>query len=126
MSTFEYRLAVPRFPWGPRNIKVALAWTSAVTRIDLPFFGPFFFSNLAVDLDLFVFDSAGNQVGYSGSWDNSYEIVEFAGRPGETYTIRIRRWSGDRSTWYGIAWTVTGGVLIAVPTEITEAVLSRL
>jgi hypothetical protein len=55
-----------------------------------------------------VFDSHGNQVGYSGSWDNSYEIAEFEGKPGETYTIKIRRWSGSDDVWYGIAWTVTG------------------
>jgi hypothetical protein len=67
-------------------------------------------STLTVDLDLQVFDSRGNQVGYSGSWDNSYEIAEFEGTPGETYTIKIRRWSGTDSVWYGIAWTVTGGL----------------
>jgi hypothetical protein len=126
LSTFDYRVALPRFFWGPRKVKVALAWTSAVSRIDLPFVGPLFFSNLAVDLDLKVFDSNGAQVGYSGSWDNSYEIVEFVGQPGETYSIRIRRWSGERSTWFGIAWTVTGGLQIAVPAEITEAVFARL
>ena len=69
-------------------------------------------SNLTLDLDLKVFDGGGNLVGYSGSWDNSYEIAEFEGVPGETYTIRIRRWSGTESTWYGIAWTVTGGFLL--------------
>jgi cytochrome c biogenesis factor len=50
-------------------------------------------------------------VGYSGSYDNSYEIAEFDGRRGETYDIRIRRWSGTDWVWYGIAWTVTGGLL---------------
>ena len=80
-------------------------------------------SNLAVDLDLKVFDGNGAQVGYSGSWDNSYEIAEFVGRPGQTYTIKIRRWSGTDSTWYGIAWTVTGGFLFPFP--FGEAVLER-
>ena len=28
--------------------------------------------------------SLGYTVAYSGSWDNSYEIAEFNGRPGET------------------------------------------
>ena len=69
-------------------------------------------STLTVDLDLKVFDARGNQVGYSGSWDNSYEIAEFTGTPGHTYTIRVRRWSGTDSVWYGIAWTVTGGLSI--------------
>jgi hypothetical protein len=62
-------------------------------------------------------------VGYSGSWDNSYEIAEFVGLPGKTYTIKIRRWSGTDSTWYGIAWTVTGGFLL--PVAIGELVLAR-
>lgn len=125
-STFEYRIAVPSYRFGPRNVRVALAWTSAVQKIDLLLLPAFFFSNLAVDLDLKVFDSRGHQVGYSGSWDNSYEIAEFVGVPGETYTIKIRRWSGDRPTWYGIAWTVTGGLLIPLPELFTEAVLARL
>ena len=65
---------------------------------------------LQSDFDLKVFDSAGNLVAYSGSWDNSYEIAEFKGLPGAEYTIRIRRWSGTGNVWYGIAWTVTGGM----------------
>ena len=121
LSTFSYEVAVPRFWWGPRNVKVALAWTSKVTSI----LGVFYLSDLTVDLDLKVFDASGNQVGYSGSWDNSYEIVEFVGNPGQTYTIRVRRWSGTDSTWYGIAWTVTGGLLIPVPAELAEVALSR-
>ena len=72
-----------------------------------------------MDLDLQIFDSRGNQVGYSGSWDNSYEIAEFEGQPGETYTIKIRRWSGTDSVWYGVAWTVTGGLFWAGATRFT-------
>ncbi len=115
-STFSYRVAVPATWWGPRNVKVALAWTSQVASI----LG-LYLSWLAVDLDLQVFDAAGNQVGYSGSWDNSYEIAEFVGQPGQTYTIRIRRWSGTDSTWYGIAWTVTGGLRLEFPIDLLEA-----
>lgn len=73
-----------------------------------------------VDLDLQVFDSRGAQVGYSGSWDNSDEIAEFTGTPGETYTIKIRRWSGSDDVWYGIAWTVTGGLFWADATRATH------
>ena len=116
LSTFSYRVTVPSSWWGPRKVKVALAWTSKVMSI----FG-LYLSWLAVDLDLLVYDSAGNQVGYSGSWDNSYEIAEFVGRPGETYTIRIRRWSGTDATWYGIAWTVTGGLRLEFPIDLLEA-----
>jgi len=44
------------------------------------------------------------------SWDNRYQIAEFDGVPGREYTIRIRRWSGTGWSWYGLAWTVTGGL----------------
>jgi Subtilase family len=111
MSNFVYRIQVPSFWFGPRHVKVALAWDSKVTTFSLLGIEIPLTSQLTVDLDLKVFDSSGAQVGYSGSWDNSYEIAEFDARPGETYEIRIRRWSGTDWTWYGVAWTVTGGLL---------------
>jgi Subtilase family len=119
LSKFSYRVQVPDlgFLLGPRRVKVALAWTSDVTTLDEIF--PWWplpqipvTSALSVDLDLLIEDAQGTLVGYSGSWDNSYEIAEFTGVRGSTYGIRIRRWSGSRSTWYGIAWTVTGGLLV--------------
>jgi hypothetical protein len=92
-------------------VKVALAWDSKITMFPFPFgINLPIASTLTVDLDLLIFDSRSVQVGYSGSWDNSYEIAEFEGQRGETYTIKIRRWSGTDSVWYGIAWTVTGGL----------------
>lgn len=106
LSTFSYKIQVPNTIFGGRNVKVALAWTSKITKL----FGIVLGSQLVVDLDLKIFDSNGNQVGYSGSWDNSYEIAEFRGKRGEEYEIRIRRWSGTEPTWYGVAWTVTGGL----------------
>jgi hypothetical protein len=121
LSTFEYRVAVPRSWLGPRNVRVALAWTSRVGNL----LNWFYTSRLTVDLDLKVFDENGVQVGYSGSYDNSYEIAEFTGSPGKTYTIRIRRWSGTDSTWFGIAWTVTGGLLLELPLEVAEAAVRR-
>lgn len=111
MSKFSYRVQVPTGFLGPRRVKVALAWTGKVSTLSLFGFELPIDSRLTVDLDLRVFDANGAQVGYSGSWDNSYEIAEFTGNPGETYTIRIRRWSGTDDTWYGVAWTVTGGLL---------------
>jgi hypothetical protein len=120
-STFSYWLTVPkafrvpRYLWGPRRVKVALAWTSEVRTLDelLSFLPAIPFSSaLTVDLDLRVFDSKGNLVASSLSWDNSYEIAEFDGIPGEAYRIRIHRWSGSDATWFGIAWTVTGGLVL--------------
>jgi len=119
LSTFRYRVTVPSSGLhflGPRHVKVALAWDSDV--VEFPFFNLPIASVLDVDLDLKVFDSNGTQVGYSGSWDNSYEIAEFTGVPGQTYDIHIRRWSGSRDVWYGIAWTVTGGLLISLDPDI--------
>jgi hypothetical protein len=128
LSTFSYRIQVPSIPFfGPRHVKVALAWDSKVSTFE--FFGFTFpiSSQLTVDLDLKVFDQNGNQVGYAGSWDNSYEIAEFDAIPGQIYDIRIRRWSGTDWTWFGLAWTVTGGLLdlIAILRESPVA-LTRL
>lgn len=118
LSTFRYRVTVPPSNWwfGPRHVKVALAWDSDVD--EFPFFDLPLSSTLDVDLDLKVFDSSGAQVGYSGSWDNSYEIAEFTGTPGQTYDIHVRRWSGNRDVWFGLAWTVTGGLLLRIDPTI--------
>ena len=83
---------------------LALAWDSKIASI----FGIPLGSTLAVDLDLHVRNAAGATVASSASWDNSYEIAEFDASPGQTYEIRIRRWSGTDDVWYGIAWNVTG------------------
>jgi hypothetical protein len=103
LATFRYHVTVPNLIFFPK-VKVALAWDSAVTS----FLGFPLASTLTVDLDLLVRDSRGVQVASAASWDNSYEVVEFAARRGETYEIIIRRWSGTDSVWYGVAWTVTG------------------
>ncbi len=103
LATFRYHVVVPPLVISP-IVKVALAWDSAVTSSGDTATA----STLTVDLDLIVRDSQGVQVASAASWDNSYEIVEFAARQGESYEIIIRRWSGTDSVWYGVAWTVTG------------------
>jgi hypothetical protein len=120
-TTFSYQVVVPAFLFGAR-VKVALAWDSLATVIDILWL-QFAFDQLKLDLDLKVYDSRGNLVGYSGSWDNSYEIAEFAATPGETYTIKIRRWSGTDDVWYGIAWTVQGTPFIRPDWDLNESVL---
>jgi len=107
LVTFRYHVVVPSSLLLPRA-KVALAWDSAVTSSGSTATA----STLTVDLDLIIRDSAGNHIASAASWDNSYEIVEFAARPGQTYEIAIRRWSGTDSVWYGIAWTVTGLLMV--------------
>jgi Subtilase family len=122
-SKFTYKVAVPGWRFGPTHVKAALAWDSKVKEVSI--FGITFpvSSRLEQDLDLKIFNSAGILVAHSQSWDNSYEIAEFDASRGEEYTIKIRRWSGTGWTWYGIAWTVTGGLLdfIQVATHTFEA-----
>jgi Subtilase family len=103
LATFRYRVTVPNLMFFA-TVKVALAWDSAVTSSGDTATA----STLTVDFDLIVRDSKGVQVASAASWDNSYEVTEFAARAGETYEIIIRRWSGTDSVWYGIAWNVTG------------------
>jgi hypothetical protein len=110
LTTFHYHVTVPFLLFSPR-VKVALAWDSKVTSL----FGLALSSALTVDLDLIVRNSRGQQVAASASWDNSYEIVEFAASRGATYEIVIRRWSGSDNVWYGIAWTVNGISLVLQP-----------
>ncbi len=125
-STFSYFVNVPHYTipilnlLGPRHIKVVLAWDSLVSTM---FFGIPIASRLGIDLDLHLLDSRGNDVAFAQSWDNSYEIVDFDGIPGETYEIKIRWYSGTGSTWFGIAWTVTGGLLL---TQILEREVGSL
>jgi hypothetical protein len=102
LATFRYFVEVPRLLYGS-SVKVALAWDSAVTSI----LGMVLGSSLTIDLDLIVRDSAGRQVAVSASYDNSYEVVEFAASRGETYEIVIRRWSGTDDVWFGVAWNVS-------------------
>ena len=127
-STFSYKVVVPGFALGPRHVKVALAWNSVVGELNILGIRIPLTSRLGQDLDLKVFDARGAVVAHSQSWDNSYEIVEFDGQRGAEYTIRIRRYSGSGWTWYGIAWTVTGGLLdlIGVRDLLFESDVSRV
>jgi hypothetical protein len=120
-TTFSWQVKVPFFFLGAR-VKVALAWDSLATVTDYVFFSVAS-DQLQLDLDLKVYDGNGNLVGYSGSWDNSYEIAEFAARGGETYTIKIRRFSGTADVWYGIAWTVQGTPFIREDWGLTDRIV---
>ena len=59
-------------------------------------------STLTVDLDLLVRDSRGVQVASAASWDNSYEVVEFAGA--EVRPTRSSSAGGRVPTASGTAW----------------------
>ncbi len=96
-STFSYHIQVPST--GGNHVKVALAWNSEVTNSPAT-------SELVIDMDILVYDGS-SIVARSASWDNSYEIAEFNGVAGRTYTVKLRRWSGaGEQTFYGLAWSV--------------------
>ncbi|MEK8020242.1 MAG: S8 family serine peptidase [Candidatus Parabeggiatoa sp.] len=96
-STYSYNVLVPST--GGNHVKVALAWDSKVTNSPAT-------SELVIDMDLLVYDGS-TIVASSASLDNSYEIAEFNGVAGRTYTVKLRRWSGaGESTYYGLAWSV--------------------
>lgn len=85
------------------RLRVALAWNSKT----LSFFGIPLASTLDADLDLHVFDPNGNLVATGSSWDNSWELVDFAPRQTGDYTIKVRGFSvpDNFSSWFGVAWT---------------------
>ncbi|MBK8255928.1 MAG: S8 family serine peptidase [Polyangiaceae bacterium] len=61
---------------------------------------------LDADLDLLVIDTVtGATVCTSGSYDNSFEVCDFAPVPGRQYRAEIQKWSTTAaSTYVGIAW----------------------
>ena len=101
-------------------MKVALAWDSHISSFDIFGIPILLSSSLSVDLDLHVRNSSGATVASSASWDNSYEIAEFDASRGETYEIRIRRWSGTEDVWFGVAWTTTGFDIFSDRIHLTE------
>jgi N-acetyl-anhydromuramyl-L-alanine amidase AmpD len=106
-ATFAYQVAVPASETNPKHVKVALAWNAATTHTPASGSTPrAATSELTLDHDLLVFDGT-RMVAASGSYDNSYEIAEFEGQPGRSYTIVIRRalTAPAERTWYGVAWT---------------------
>jgi len=67
--------------------------------------------SLDTDLDLYVWDPDYTYppVGYSASWDNSFEIVEFTATKTGQYTIEIYRdpyESSEDLNFLGVAWLV--------------------
>lgn len=80
------------------RIRVALTWNSKVSTST---------SVLDADLDLWVYDPAGNLVATSTSWDGSYEFVEFTPNMTGNYRIRVRGYSvpNDLFSYWSVAWT---------------------
>lgn len=123
-ATYLYRVSAPRTLLSA-YVKVVLAWDAKATTLRIPGFPglSIALSYLSVDLDLEVRDASGATVAWSSSWDNSYEIAEFAARRGQTYEIRIRRWSGSDDVWFGLAWNVTGPSIVVALQDLAGMAL---
>ncbi|MDX1417650.1 MAG: S8 family serine peptidase [Candidatus Promineifilaceae bacterium] len=107
-SRDEFKVQIPDRRRGRRKVKIALTWNSAPVYTRFNLFGASHrvaVSLLSMDLDLIIYDRR-TPVAHSLSFDNSYEIAEFSGQPGKTYTIKVRRNSGSGHSYYGLAWTV--------------------
>jgi hypothetical protein len=76
-------------------VRIAMSW---LTR------GTYVYDNrddahpIGIDLDLNVYDPAGDLVGRSWSWDNGFEIVDFEPTTSGTYTFKINRYANRDSS----------------------------
>lgn len=84
------------------RIRAAIAWWS---NADCPDEANCRHDRLDTDLNLTVYGPDGTLVGYSASWDNNYELVEFTAPRTGQYTIGAYKASSSESYNYlGMAW----------------------
>jgi hypothetical protein len=123
----SYSLRAPDRPIGiftTFRAKAVFAWNSTIDKLVIPLFNieldiPIG-SHVGVDVDLEIYDSRGSLVAGSWSFDNSYEIAEWTAVPGETYSIRPRRWSGSAWSWFGVAWTAVPVLRSIIATDVVR------
>ena len=104
----EYLVLAPSGNRGPTtvNFKIAIAWSSVIGTAN-PFYT---IDYLPMDIDLSVIEATtGKTVGFSNSFDNSHEIVEFVGRENQVYRVRLHKAKNpdglpDTHATFGIAW----------------------
>lgn len=99
-SKFSYKVRTPN--QKSLTFRAALAWNSTVASGAGP-------STLTINNNLFVYNSGTRAAaGFSASFDNSYEIVEFPALPNHVYEIYIQQTDNPTgaNTWYGIAWAM--------------------
>lgn len=118
----SYYIAVPNISTNGTSkaqVRVALTWDAKVDSL----LGIPISTTLDKDHDLYLYNESGSLVSFSSSWDNSYEVINFEANRGEIYEIRIKRFSGSGSTWYGIAWTAGDGNFFRLTPEILDGSL---
>jgi hypothetical protein len=115
-----YRITLPNPPFFTTSMRVtvALAWTAQALVIDF-LLGTLWANAAPPDLDLFVYEG-DKLVAWSASWDNSYEILDFVGKPGKTYTVRVHRASGTVGCTYGIAWYTRTSINPVIASDIVR------
>ncbi len=87
------------------TIRVVLTWDSTAVCSDATNETTCSEDTLDCDLDLHVYDAeTGEGVALSSSWDNSYEFVQFQGKPYHVYRIEILKESFNRPTYMALAF----------------------
>jgi subtilisin family serine protease len=66
-------------------VRSANCWTSHTTSSG----GVYGSDTLATDFDIYIYSPSGSLVGWSASYNNSYEVTEFKAPQAGTYTIKI-------------------------------------
>jgi Subtilase family len=102
-TKYSYKVRTP----ANQNMtfRATLAWNSMVTSSSG---GTPQNMKLSTNLNLWVFNTTTKQpAGYSATFDNSYEIVEFQAQPNTVYEILIEQVTKPpRPEWYGVAWQI--------------------
>ena len=88
---------------GGDRTRVCIAWSANANST-------YTTTSLDADLDLAIYagsnQTSGTSYGFSSSFNNNFEIVEFTPPTSGTYTVRINDWSfGGTSERVGICWS---------------------
>jgi subtilisin family serine protease len=102
-STMTYPIIFSIYAPAGKKVRAAMSWDSKST-------GAYGTDSLKADFDMLIRKPGGIIVGFSASYDNNYEIVEFIAPITGTYTVEINklRWdAGNPFEWLGFAYSIT-------------------
>lgn len=85
------------------RVRAAIAWDSSPTCTSSG--NSCTADALDADLDLLIYDAAGNLVCDSTTYDSSWEACDFQATPFANYTLKIKKYGTvTSSTYLGVAW----------------------